>query len=89
LALYLAVMVSHPRRSQEITTTMSKLRIALLASSTLAVSALAYGKGDGVTTNFQHELPNVPRKSLSAFGVTHVPGGSSDPHTRNRLWTRC
>jgi quercetin dioxygenase-like cupin family protein len=59
---------------------MSRLRSALFASLALAVSALALGKSDAVAPNFEHELLNVPGKSLTAVVVTYPPGGASGPH---------
>lgn len=64
---------------------MNKLRIAtcLVAATCLQFSALvarAHDVGEHVQPVFQHELPNVPGKSMIAAVVTYEPGGKSPAH---------
>ncbi|KSV73122.1 MULTISPECIES: cupin domain-containing protein [Sinorhizobium/Ensifer group] len=54
--------------------------------TTLAVTATLFGTavaGDAakVTLVYEHELPNVPGKSIKGVLVEYGPGGSSDAHT--------
>ncbi|KQX31749.1 MULTISPECIES: cupin domain-containing protein [unclassified Ensifer] len=54
--------------------------------TTLAVTATLFGTavaGDAakVTLVYEHELPNVPDKSIKGVLVEYGPGGSSDAHT--------
>lgn len=62
-----------------------KIRIALgTACAALALSvaapAIAHADGETVTPNFEHALPNLPGKSLTAVVVDYAPGGASPPH---------
>jgi quercetin dioxygenase-like cupin family protein len=45
-----------------------------------AAPASAHDVGDKVTPNFEHVIPNIPGKSLTAFVVDYPPGGASAPH---------
>ncbi|ARP82346.1 cupin [Bordetella genomosp. 8] len=46
----------------------------------IAVPALAHGGTDTVTPNFQHAIPNIPGKSLTAVVVDYAPGAASLAH---------
>ncbi|WP_213307315.1 cupin domain-containing protein [Paraburkholderia sacchari] len=66
-----------------------KIRIALstaCAALALGVAAPAIAHDDGatVTPNFEHALPNLPGKSLTAVVVDYAPGGASPPHEHAR-----
>jgi quercetin dioxygenase-like cupin family protein len=64
--------------------------IKLLLSALLLVSAAAgagahdAGKASKVTLVYEHELPNVPGKSLKGVLVEYGPGGFSEGHTHPR-----
>ncbi|MDR3099216.1 MAG: cupin domain-containing protein [Paraburkholderia sp.] len=47
-----------------------------------AMPAMAHGNSNGetVTPNFEHAIPNLPGKSLTAVVVDYAPGGASPPH---------
>jgi quercetin dioxygenase-like cupin family protein len=47
---------------------------------TLAMPAVAHGTGETVTPNFEHAIPNLPGKSLTAVVVDYAPGGASPSH---------
>jgi quercetin dioxygenase-like cupin family protein len=49
-------------------------------SFTTALPAGAHGAGESVTPNFEHAIPNIPGKSLTAVVVDYAPGGASPPH---------
>ncbi|WP_175921358.1 cupin domain-containing protein [Burkholderia latens] len=46
----------------------------------IAVPAAAHGAGETVTPNFQHAIPNIPGKSLTAVIVDYAPGAASSAH---------
>lgn len=46
----------------------------------IAVPASAHGATETVTPNFQHAIPNVPGKSLTAVIVDYPPGAVSPAH---------
>lgn len=55
-------------------------------TSLLSISAFAHdtpggGEGAKVTLVYDHELPNVPGKSMRGVLVEYAPGGFSDGHT--------
>lgn len=57
----------------------------ILLSTAIVLSATVYGFADGakaakVTLVYDHELPNVPGKSLRGVLVEYGPGGSSPAH---------
>ncbi|MCH2275761.1 cupin domain-containing protein [Thalassospira sp.] len=56
---------------------------ALLATITFAHAAAAHSddKDAKVTVVYEHELPNVPGKSMKAVLVEYGPGGFSSAHT--------
>lgn len=55
--------------------------VALLSGSAVADDAPGGGKGATVTLVFDHELPNVPGKSMKGVLVEYAPGGFSEGHT--------
>lgn len=54
---------------------------ALLTGPALADNAAGGGEGAKVTLVYDHELPNVPGKSLRGVLVEYAPGGFSEGHT--------
>lgn len=66
---------------------MKRLLCALLAAALPFGAALAEApkaKNAKVTLVYQHELPNVPGKSLKGVLVEYGPGGYSPGHTHAR-----
>jgi quercetin dioxygenase-like cupin family protein len=58
----------------------SRLRRVLLAA-VVALPALVLAQpGGSARTTFEHALPNVPGKTLTAVVVEYPPGGKSPPH---------
>jgi len=57
------------------------LAAAILALGTLSIDAAQADENRKVTVVFDHELPNVPGKSLRGVLVEYGPGGSSPAHT--------
>ena len=53
-----------------------------LVAACLAVAtpAAAQTRGEVVTPNFEHAIPNIPGKSLIAVTVDYSPGGASPAH---------
>ncbi|MDI7864666.1 cupin domain-containing protein [Rhizobiaceae bacterium n13] len=45
-----------------------------------ASPAAAHDVGDIVTPHFEHAIPNIPGKTLTALVVDYPPGGASVPH---------
>src|SRR6201986_715878 len=65
-------------------TIMNRLRLALLLIVTLSTNVSAAdgaGANARVTLVYEHELPNVPGKSIRGVLVEYGPGGSSPGHT--------
>ena len=63
---------------------MNRIVYALLLASLPFSGALGdepKGTGAKVTLVYQHELPNVPGKSIKGVLVEYDPGGSSPGHT--------
>jgi len=63
---------------------MKRIFCTLLATATLfapAIAAAPAAKSAKVTMVYQHELPNVPGKSIKGVLVEYGPGGSSPGHT--------
>ncbi|MPW21961.1 cupin domain-containing protein [Paraburkholderia sp. CNPSo 3157] len=59
----------------------SVLAVACAAVAfTISMPATAHGMGETVTPNFEHAIPNIPGKSLSAVVVDYAPGGASPAH---------
>lgn len=54
---------------------------ALTSVSALADNVPGGGEGAKVTLVYDHELPNVPGKSLRGVLVEYAPGGFSEGHT--------
>ncbi|HEF5870222.1 TPA: cupin domain-containing protein [Burkholderia cenocepacia] len=46
----------------------------------IAVPVAAHGTAETVTPNFQHAIPNIPGKSLTAVVVDYAPGAASAAH---------
>ena len=46
----------------------------------IAVPAVAHSATETVTPNFQHVIPNIPGKSLTAVVVDYAPGAASLAH---------
>ena len=46
----------------------------------IAVPSAAHEAGETVTPNFQHAIPNIPGKSLTAVVVDYAPGAASPAH---------
>ncbi|WP_343713129.1 cupin domain-containing protein [Inquilinus sp.] len=63
---------------------MKRLLSALALTVLLTGPAHAADVGTKVTLLYDHEIPNVPGKSLRAVLVEYAPGGSSDAHTHAR-----
>lgn len=42
----------------------------------IAMPAAAHGAAETVTPNFQHAIPNIPGKSLTAVVVDYAPGAA-------------
>jgi len=55
---------------------------AALARSVIAASA--HGTTETVTPNFQHAIPNIPGKSLTAVVVDYPPGAASPRRSVSR-----
>ncbi|WP_315831635.1 cupin domain-containing protein [Bradyrhizobium prioriisuperbiae] len=55
--------------------------LALLSGSAFAHDTPGGGKGGKVTLVYDHELPNVPGKSMKGVLVEYAPGGFSEGHT--------
>jgi len=60
---------------------MKRFLGALALTALISAPALAADVGSKVTLVYDHEIPNVPGKSLRAVLVEYAPGGSSDAHT--------
>jgi quercetin dioxygenase-like cupin family protein len=55
---------------------------AVIIAACLAVApAAAQSRGEVITPNFEHAIPNIPGKSLVAVVVEYAPGGASHSHT--------
>jgi len=65
---------------------IKSLVVATVLATLLSGSAFAHDtpggvKGAKVTLVYQHELPNVPGKSMKGVLVEYAPGGFSEAHT--------
>jgi quercetin dioxygenase-like cupin family protein len=63
---------------------MTKPILALAVAALLSTTATAHDAGDKdakVTLVYEHELPNVPGKSMKGVLVEYGPGGFSSAHT--------
>jgi quercetin dioxygenase-like cupin family protein len=54
--------------------------MARAVGAAIAVPASAHGGTETVTPNFQHVIPNVPVKSLTAVVVDYPPGAAPPAH---------
>ena len=54
--------------------------LAGLTLGGIIILAQTNGKGQTVTTNFEHAIPNIPGKSVVAQVVDYAPGGASPSH---------
>src|SRR3984893_2467240 len=62
-------------------TAMNIKAVIIAACLALATPAAAQGRGEVITPNFEHAIPNIPGKSLVAVVVDYAPGGASHSHT--------
>jgi len=69
-----------PRKEFEMIKSILGLALAALLSTT-AVASAAGEKDAKVTLVYEHELPNVPGKSIKGVLVEYGPGGFSSGHT--------
>ncbi|WDZ79742.1 cupin domain-containing protein (plasmid) [Ensifer adhaerens] len=60
---------------------MIKPTLSALAVAATLFGTAAAGETSKVTLVYQHELPNVPGKSIKGVLVEYGPGGSSEAHT--------
>ncbi|WP_046118750.1 cupin domain-containing protein [Ensifer aridi] len=63
---------------------MIKPTLALAVAALLSTAAIAHDAGEKdakVTLVYEHELPNVPGKSMKGVLVEYGPGGFSSAHT--------
>lgn len=58
--------------------TLGAASIVLAIAATMP--AAAHDPGDVVTPHFEHAIPNIPGKTLTALIVDYPPGGTSAPH---------
>jgi quercetin dioxygenase-like cupin family protein len=69
---------------------MTRIPCALLLAAALPLAGSAFAAdpppagGARVTLVYQHELPNVPGKSIKGVLVEYGPGGGSPGHTHAR-----
>ncbi len=56
---------------------------SIIAAACVAVAtpAAAQSRGEVITPNFEHAIPNISGKSLVAVVVDYAPGGESPAHT--------
>ena len=59
---------------------MARLILALVLISMAVGTATAVDKNSKVTLVYDHELPNVPGKSIKGVLVEYGPGGTSSAH---------
>ncbi|ACP23258.1 cupin domain protein (plasmid) [Sinorhizobium fredii NGR234] len=57
------------------------LALAAMLSGAAAADDTPAGKANKVTLVYEHELPNVPGKSIRGVLVEYGPGGFSEAHT--------
>ncbi|MCK3777067.1 cupin domain-containing protein [Ensifer sesbaniae] len=60
---------------------MIKSLVSALAVTAALFGSAAAGDASKVTLVYEHELPNVPGKSIKGVLVEYGPGGSSEAHT--------
>lgn len=61
--------------------TFAAMAIAGLAAGGASAHDAPGGSASKVTLVYEHQLPNVPGKSLKGVLVEYAPGGYSDAHT--------
>jgi quercetin dioxygenase-like cupin family protein len=54
--------------------------VVIAACLAVATPAAAQSRGEVITPNFEHAIPNIPGKSLIAVVVDYAPGRASPPH---------
>lgn len=54
--------------------------LAVAAALAAGTTAAAAAGGETVTPHFDHQIPNIPGKSLVALVVDYAPGGASPAH---------
>ena len=55
--------------------------VIIAACLAVATPAAAQSRGEVITPNFEHAIPNIPGKSLVAVVVDYAPGGASHSRT--------
>ncbi|ASY72807.1 cupin domain-containing protein [Sinorhizobium fredii] len=60
---------------------VAALAVAAMLSGSAAAHDTPAGKANKVTLVYEHELPNVPGKSIRGVLVEYGPGGFSEAHT--------
>jgi quercetin dioxygenase-like cupin family protein len=55
--------------------------VIIAACLAVATPVAAQSRGEVITPNFEHAIPNIPGKSVVAVVVDYAPGGASRPHT--------
>jgi len=76
-------LIPHPQRKSPMTRMMKWIVCALLVTTVPPGGVRAQAptaKSAKVTLVYQHELPNVPGKSIKGVLVEYGPGGSSPGH---------
>lgn len=69
------------RKTIMIRETFAAISIAVLAAGGACAHDAPGGSASKVTLVYDHQLPNVPGKSLKGVLVEYDPGGYSDAHT--------
>jgi quercetin dioxygenase-like cupin family protein len=60
---------------------MNTRSVIAAACVAVATPAAAQSRGEVITPNFEHAIPNISGKSLVAVVVDYAPGGASPAHT--------
>jgi quercetin dioxygenase-like cupin family protein len=64
-----------------IKTIITSIAVAAMMAGTALAHDTAAGKASKVSVVYEHELPNVPGKSIKGILVEYGPGGFSEAHT--------
>jgi quercetin dioxygenase-like cupin family protein len=64
-----------------IKTIITTVAVAAMMSGAALAHDTAAGKASKVSVVYEHELPNVPGKSIKGILVEYGPGGFSEAHT--------
>ncbi len=64
-----------------IKTIITTVAVAAMLSGAALAHDTASGKASKVSVVYEHELPNVPGKSIKGILVEYGPGGFSEAHT--------